>query len=103
MDKPKGGRGKRAPYSTCIIRIPEALKRRVEILADDYISAALAEVELFDRKDANAVTLVTYAEALQQSKQMLKGKKSASKTVAKLLQLLYGGDEQAIEKIIKST
>jgi hypothetical protein len=36
MDKPIGGRGKKAPYETTHVRIPVDLKSQVEKLVEDY-------------------------------------------------------------------
>jgi hypothetical protein len=36
MDKPIGGRGKKAPYETTHVRIPVDLKAQVEKLVEDY-------------------------------------------------------------------
>lgn len=36
MEKPKGGRGKKAPYETVIVRVPEALVPIIERMCDRY-------------------------------------------------------------------
>jgi len=36
MDKPKGGRGKKAPYETTCIRVPVSLKPKIQKMIEDY-------------------------------------------------------------------
>jgi hypothetical protein len=42
MDKPIGGRGKKAPYETTHVRIPVDLKAQVEKLTEDYRNNGLS-------------------------------------------------------------
>ena len=42
MAKPLGGRGKRAPYETVMVRVPEPIKADVETLIAAYRDAVLA-------------------------------------------------------------
>lgn len=43
MNKPIGGRGKKAPYETTHVRIPVDLKAQVEKLVEDYRNNGLVE------------------------------------------------------------
>jgi hypothetical protein len=41
MEKPVGGRGKKAPYQTITIRVPLPIKDKVEKLIDEYHQSLL--------------------------------------------------------------
>lgn len=98
MTKPLGGRGKKAPYETAVIRVPVPLVPKVEKLIDDYrnltIKGEESESDKYPKLPA-ASTLTTYSEALEEAKKILtantKSKKSTADCIAKLLQVLYGG------------
>jgi hypothetical protein len=98
MTKPLGGRGKKAPYETAVIRVPVPLVSKVEKLIDDYrnltIKGEESESDKYPKLPA-ASTLTTYSEALEEAKKILtvntKSKKSTADCMAKLLQVLYGG------------
>jgi hypothetical protein len=94
MNKPLGGRGKKAPYETRLIRVPIPIVPKVEQIVDDYrnlvINGEQSEFEKYPNLAA-CVTPVSYSEALQRAKEILKSKKSAADSLAKLLQVLYGG------------
>jgi hypothetical protein len=51
MEKPKGGRGKKAPYQTTHIRVPLPLKAEIEKLIEDYRRSLENDVESEDKKD----------------------------------------------------
>lgn len=94
MTKHKGGRGKKAPYETQVVRVPVPIIPQVDQLIEDYTLSALnVEVPEFKKNPevAASVTPVSYSEAVQHAKQILKSKKSAAESLAKLLQVLYGG------------
>jgi hypothetical protein len=42
MDKPKGGRGHRAPYQTTHLRVPAPIKDRLQAIIDEWREAYLA-------------------------------------------------------------
>lgn len=50
MNKPKGGRGRKAPYEQTHIRVPIPIKGLVQSIIDDYRAKALGE-ELKTDKD----------------------------------------------------
>lgn len=94
MTKPVGGRGKKAPYETTVIRVPLPMVPQVEQMIEDYRNLVVnnQESEFTDnQKIAASFTLVSYSEALQRAKEILKSRKSAADSLVKLLQLLYGG------------
>jgi hypothetical protein len=94
MNKPLGGRGKKAPYETVLIRIPVPVYSIVEKIADDYRRLVIeGEVNSLEEKSNDRVetTQVKYDDALQRAKEILKQKRSAAESIAKLLQVLYGG------------
>jgi hypothetical protein len=56
MNKPLGGRGKKAPYETVLIRIPVPVYSIVEKIADDYRRLVIeGEVNSLDEKSDNRV------------------------------------------------
>jgi regulatory protein YycI of two-component signal transduction system YycFG len=50
MNKPIGGRGKKAPYETTHVRIPVDLKSQVEKLVEDYRNSGLVILDNNDNK-----------------------------------------------------
>jgi hypothetical protein len=97
MGKPVGGRGKTVPYKTVVIRVPEPIKRKVEILVDTYRILALSnsqdKSDLEETKSQNfEYTPVNKFEAIEKAKEILNQKQSAKKSLIKLLQVLYGGE-----------
>jgi glutamate mutase epsilon subunit len=108
MDKPKGGRGKKADYESTHVRIPAPLKDRVEELKqlwfegqlefhDDCIArdARLArEYENLltgkeEKHDSSLNPLPSLDTAINEAKKILKSKKSARESILKLLTTLY--------------
>lgn len=51
MDKPKGGRGKKAPYETTHIRIPIPLKSKIEKLIQEYRLSLDDSLDSQDKKE----------------------------------------------------
>lgn len=97
MDKPKGGRGKKAPYETTHLRVPVPIKDRVEELIDVYRAGLLGVADdlqndayyLADEyKKTNMLT--SLEDAKEKAKSIIKEKKSASQSLAKLLTVIYG-------------
>lgn len=80
MDIPKGGRGKKAPYKTTHVRIPEPIKAEVERMAAQYRAGELD------------TTMPSVDDAIQTAQSILKQKKSARVSMEKLLTSLYGQD-----------
>lgn len=55
MTKPLGGRGKRAPYNTVMVRVPEPIKARVEKLIEEYREFVLTDGESMFRQSVNGI------------------------------------------------
>jgi dTDP-4-amino-4,6-dideoxygalactose transaminase len=108
MNKPVGGRGKKAPYESTHIRIPEPIKHRVEELKALYANDNLEEYDkliaenqhLADEyrklltgneqvSDSQEKVLPNLKEAIELAIKELAKKKSARETVTKLLTALY--------------
>lgn len=93
MNKPVGGRGKKAPYETTVVRVPLPLVEKVERQIDEYREFVISGTESsVPRTQTAATTLVSYSEAVAHAKDILKQKKSARQSIEKLLQVLYGGE-----------
>lgn len=109
MDIQKGGRGKKAPYESTHVRIPEPIKDRVEELKRLYISGTLEQHDELVKEDfrkareyENLLTgsnpkvdssqnsLPSLEDAQAIAKKLLRQKKSSRETIAKLLTALYG-------------
>lgn len=83
--KPLGGRGKKAPYETVIMRVPVPLVPQLEEIIDNYRNEVVAGIPVTQKlKDRDDV--------IQEVKKILKFKKSAKQSILKLLQVLYGDD-----------
>lgn len=83
MIKPTGGRGKKAPYTSTHVRVPDALVLEVEALKRRYFNPD-------DEQPINPLTSIEDAMAI--AKGILTQKKSARISLEKLLTALYGGD-----------
>ena len=93
-NKPKGGRGCQAPYKTIVVRIPEALKSKVESIAfayRDMVSNTELTQDDLSRicPDVFDYPLKTKIEAIQVAKKILKSKKSSRYSIQRLLRELY--------------
>ena len=88
-DKPKGGRGKVAPYATTTMRIPLPIKPDIDRIIDNYrdsvtqpILAAIAEIEQ---------SPIPLNDAIIKAHEILADKKANKKvTIKKLLESIYG-------------
>ena len=49
--KPKGGRGKTAPYKSTHLRVPEPIKDRIQAIIDDYRESLLNQEPIPQEKD----------------------------------------------------
>lgn len=84
MAKPVGGRGKKVPYNSCTVRIPEDLKQTVETLVEDYRQFILEGIE------SKSNDIPTIEEIKELSKQLLKGRTTRKEIVIKLVTSIYG-------------
>lgn len=95
--KPKGGRGKQAPYQTKTMRVPLPLVNQFEGQIEQFRDVAINGIAdqddpcsaLSDRMGFNKVTR---NEAIKKAKLILKSKKSARISMTKLLQVIYNDD-----------
>lgn len=108
MNKNVGGRGKKSPYDSTHVRVPLPIKDRVDelkqlyvdgklddydqLLKDDYCKARKYENLLtgLEKADSSQKLLINLDDAITRAKILLRQKKSARETVAKLLTGLYG-------------
>lgn len=93
MTKPVGGRGHKAPYSTVVLRVPEPLLSHFEEQAETYRQAVVnANEPDWDSQSIRRISVVQtdLVEAIKQAKKILRSKMSKEKSIAKLLQLIYG-------------
>jgi hypothetical protein len=93
-DKPVGGRGHKAPYTTKTIRIPVAIEPQVEKLTDIYRQAVSQgswdDVEGKELLGSTTpIDRLTRDEAIEEAYKILRGRKSAKISLEKLLQVLY--------------
>lgn len=93
-NKPVGGRGKKAPYTTAVVRIPEPLVPLVNQLADTYRTmCAAGQITQHDLLNldifSTSYSAVPQVEAVEGAKRILKQKKSARVSLIKLLQVIY--------------
>lgn len=109
MDKPKGGRGIRAPYESTHVRVPVPIKDRVEELIEQYRTGGLKLADELTREDhrlANEYrqklltgnvqqvnnshnSLTSIDEAVEVAKKILRSKRSKASSIAKLLTTIY--------------
>ena len=83
MNKPKGGRGKRAPYETTVVRVPDPVLEQVEAICDAYRNGEF----LPEQKP------VTDFETIKdQIDEWRKSAKVGKEKLKNLLQLMYGVD-----------
>jgi hypothetical protein len=84
MDKPKGGRGKKVPYTSVTVRVPEDLKDTVETLVNNYRQSILEGIEI------NSSEIPSIDEIKLLSKQLLKGRTTRKDIIIKLVTSIYG-------------
>jgi len=93
MSLPVGGRGKKAPYETVVLRIPSPLVSKVQEMISDYRDSIVdTQLNKSDSPPNNIGDRVgkDFNQALEEAKRIVKFKKSSAESLAKLLQVLYG-------------
>ena len=83
MNKPLGGRGKKAPYETTHLRIPVPIKADIEKLIENYRLSVIDGIEFQD----NGLMSVEDAKLL--TRKLIKAKTSKIDTLIKLLTSIY--------------
>jgi hypothetical protein len=76
----RGGRGIKAPYESTHVRIPVPIKQRVEELSKAYKDGRLDE----------SSQSMSFEDAIEASRKILKQRKSAQISVESLLAAIYG-------------
>jgi hypothetical protein len=87
MNKPLGGRGKKAPYETTVVRVPTDLMSAIDEMVESYrMSAMKGESLQVSEKSKFAISVigVTYQEVIQETFKILRLKKSASESISRL-------------------
>jgi hypothetical protein len=84
MEKPVGGRGKKAPYQTTHIRVPLPVKDKVEQLIKEYRESGT------NQNSSDSQQIISLEDAKLLSKKLLKSKTKNIETHAKLLTAIYG-------------
>jgi len=77
-----GGRGKKNPWKTVVMRVPEPLIDNVREL--EALLIASQETPLFPQK------IMTKDQAIEAARKVLSGKQGARKSMSRLLSLIYG-------------
>lgn len=95
MTKPAGGRGKKAPYRTVVMRVPEPIAEKVESLINGYrilaINGLLTQDDLRRLEPWHSeFTPISKSEAIGKAKEILSQQKSADKAILELIEFLYG-------------
>ena len=86
MSQHKGGRGKRAPYETVVIRVPKPVLPIVEEICDNYRKTEFAPEQATDKP------VTTFEDIREKVDQWRKTSKVGKDKLQNLLQLIYGVD-----------
>ncbi|MFN5595200.1 MAG: hypothetical protein ACK4WN_04380 [Aphanizomenon sp.] len=86
MAKPVGGRGKKAGYETKLMRVPLPVVSAIEKIVDDFRDGS-----------ENETKQLSFDEALQAAKKIMKKKKSARQSLLNLLQDIYGREVDTLD------
>jgi CHASE3 domain sensor protein len=81
VSKPKGGRGKKAPYDTTVVRVPNPVLAEVEQIIDAYRNGGFTESKLL---------VQSFDDIKDQVDQWRKSTKVGKEKLQNLLQLIYG-------------
>lgn len=84
MDKPKGGRGKKAPYETTIKRIPIELESQIESMIESY------RLKVIDGIESQDTGIMPIEKTKELSRKLLRAKTSKIDTIIKLVTSIYG-------------
>lgn len=85
MDKHKGGRGVKAPYTSRTVRVPDPIREQVDKVIESFYSEAVVET--------GSNTILQADEAIVKARQILvqnkTSKRSTQYCLEKLLQVIY--------------
>jgi hypothetical protein len=88
-NKPKGGRGLKAPYETITVRIPLPIKETVDKLSDDFRESQI--VPLIHEINKIESSTISLEEAILKAQEILEDKKASKKvSFQRLLKAIYG-------------
>lgn len=79
-----GGRGKKAPYKTHVMRVPEPLKEQVQYLIDNYRNSLT-----LNKNDKNDIILLSKDNLKKEIESILKKRKSAKISFEALIYNLF--------------
>lgn len=104
MIKPKGGRGKKAPYNTVVIRVPVQIAEEVRASIDEFRNLYISNSDQSQvDKKAETIKLSLHLKekliGIEEAKKILKQKQSAKKSIVKLLQVLYDDNTISLEDL----
>lgn len=86
MIKPSGGRGKRAPYKSIVVRVPEPCLEPVLFAITTYWNTGKIPV-------TGLQVNLSRSEAVEVASKILNQKKSARVSLQKLLTAIYGDND----------
>ena len=103
MDFTKGGRGRKAPYSSVVCRIPSPIKPLVDGMVEAFYDLVASDkfkeyedttelwIKLSKDKTCNENNAIDKKEAMEEGRKILRSKKGNKKQqFEKLLQVIYG-------------
>ncbi len=86
----KGGRGKKAPYKTVIVRVPVPIVAMVQQMIDGYrLTGNVPEL-------TNTNHLPSKDDLIAKSEQIIKSKKSARQSLEKLINYIYSESDSGM-------
>lgn len=88
----KGGRGKKSPYESKVVRIPQPLEEKVNQLVQDFHDGKTLD----DSSNSLMDYLADVDSAISLAKDILKSKKSAKISLQKFISNLYRVNEEEI-------
>lgn len=106
MVKYLGGRGKKAPYTSIVIRVPEPITDKVNSLIESYKSSFDSQetcnefTNINDTIDFDSIT-ISKQELLELASKIIKTKQSGKKSVIKLVTTLLNNNitDEEISKL----
>jgi hypothetical protein len=97
MVRPKGGRGKKVPYNTVVMRVPIQLAaeydKQIDEFYDIYCSGLWDGMATTDYAKLMGYCSLSKFQAIERAKKILSSNESAKLSLTKLLQVMYEDDE----------
>ena len=103
--KPKGGRGKQAPYQTKTMRVPLPLVTNFENQINEFRDIAINGIDTQDNSSTLVLSrlnqdMIDRNEAIEKAKKIIKQKRNAKISLVKLLQVIYNDKSIKVEDLI---